>query len=91
MSGGAYRGGSGFYGDGMSNFALCIRCGDCVVSCEEVGTRGEVETALTMGHLAEAAREYRDPQGESGADSEGEHGGEREAVGGGHGDGAREA
>ena len=60
MSGGEYRGGSGFYGEGMSNFALCIRCGDCVIACEEIGTRGEIETALTMGNLPEDSREYRD-------------------------------
>lgn len=60
MSGGAYRDGTGLYGEGMSNFALCIRCGDCVVACEEVGTTLTVDTALTLGNLPPTAREFRD-------------------------------
>jgi len=64
MSGGAYRGGRGFYGDYLSNFALCIRCGDCVTACEEVGSRRSETTALRMGFLPEHARESRPPAAE---------------------------
>lgn len=60
MSGGAYREGQGIYGDHMSNFALCIRCGDCVAACEGVGSKGGVPAALRMGPLPKHARESRD-------------------------------
>ncbi|MBM3991074.1 MAG: 4Fe-4S binding protein [Planctomycetes bacterium] len=56
MSLGAYRPGDGFYPDGLSNFSLCIRCGDCVSVCERVHARGEEPTALRMGPLPEHAR-----------------------------------
>jgi polyferredoxin len=59
MSGGEHRPGSGFYGDGLSNFALCVRCGDCIVGCEEVGQRGTPVSALRMGPLPPGARESR--------------------------------
>jgi len=61
MSGGDYRGGRGLYGDFMSNFALCIRCGDCVVACEELGSRRSESTALRMGTLPESKRESSPP------------------------------
>ncbi|MFT7679686.1 MAG: polyferredoxin [Planctomycetota bacterium] len=60
MSGGKYRDERGLYGSHMSNFALCIRCGDCVVGCEEVGTAKQITTALTLGTLAPDQRESRD-------------------------------
>jgi polyferredoxin len=47
---GELRGGRGLYGENISNFALCIRCGDCIVGCEEAGSSGEV-AALAMGTL----------------------------------------
>lgn len=59
MSGGARRGAAGVYADYLSNFALCVRCGDCVVGCEEVGTRGQTTSALTMGWLGPDQRESR--------------------------------
>ena len=60
MAGGPYRGGLGFYGDGMSNFALCLRCGDCVIACEGANARRGDPLPLRMGHLAPQAREHRD-------------------------------
>ncbi len=61
MSGGPWRDERGFYSDGMSNFALCLRCGDCVVACEEVGTRGEPMSALSLGALSADARNAQPP------------------------------
>ena len=45
------RPGTGFYPDGLSNHANCLRCGDCVVVCES--TTGELDgsTPLRMGIL----------------------------------------
>jgi polyferredoxin len=57
LSGGKYREGEGFYPNGMSNFALCIRCGDCVSACEGTTARLGVATPLRMGHLPPGARE----------------------------------
>ncbi|MEM7518768.1 MAG: hypothetical protein AAF368_17830 [Planctomycetota bacterium] len=54
---GAPRGEDGFYGEHMSNLALCIRCGDCVVGCEEVGSKRSDSTALRFGVLAQASPE----------------------------------
>jgi polyferredoxin len=52
------RSGIGFYPNGMSNHALCIRCGDCVAACEGTTARYNVETPLRMGTIsAEAGRE----------------------------------
>ena len=51
-----FRAGTGFYPDGLSNHANCLRCGDCVVVCES--TTGELDglTPLRMGILkAEAS------------------------------------
>ena len=42
---------SGFYPDGMTNHALCIRCGDCVVACEAMTDRYDTPTPLRMGFL----------------------------------------
>jgi NAD-dependent dihydropyrimidine dehydrogenase PreA subunit len=61
LSGGAYRGGSGFYPQALSNFALCIRCGDCVVACEDVNrSRREGAPSLRMGWLPDGARDAVD-------------------------------
>lgn len=43
------RPGAGLYPDGLSNHALCIRCGDCVNVCE--GTTEGGPTPLVMGWL----------------------------------------
>lgn len=59
MSGGAYRSERGFYGEGLGNFALCIRCGDCVVGCEGVGSSKAEAPALRMGFLPADARDSR--------------------------------
>jgi polyferredoxin len=61
MSGGAYRAGRGFYPDALSNFALCVRCGDCVVACEDVNeARRDGPVTLRMGWLAPEARDSVD-------------------------------
>lgn len=52
MAGRERRGARGLYGEEMSNHALCIRCGDCIVACEELGSRDSEDTALRMGPLA---------------------------------------
>ena len=60
MAGGEYRGGMGFYGEAMSNFALCIRCGDCVAACEGMTARFSEDTPLRMGWLrTPESREYK--------------------------------
>ena len=56
MSGGKHREGIGIYTDGMSNFANCLRCGDCVVVCETMTVRDENPTPLRMGVLPESHR-----------------------------------
>jgi len=60
MSGGAHRGGIGFYGSGMSNFANCLRCGDCVNACEGMTDRFGKPTPLRMGWLPEGARDSQE-------------------------------
>jgi len=72
FAGGAYRGAAGFYPQALSNFALCIRCGDCVVACEDVNVaRRDGPPSLRLGWLPEAARDTVDrtqaSEGESGA------------------------
>ena len=61
MSGGQHREGRGFYGDGLSNFALCLRCGDCVNACEGMTSRFDASTPLRMGWLPENARDSKPP------------------------------
>ena len=61
MSGGEHRPGRGFYSDGLSNFALCLRCGDCVNACEGMTARFSAETPLRMGWLPEDARDSTEP------------------------------
>ncbi len=48
------RDGRGFYPDGLSNFANCLRCGDCVEVCEAT-TSGQELTPLRMGRLPASA------------------------------------
>ena len=60
MSGGAYRGRRGLYGEDLSNFANCIRCGDCVVACE-AGSGKDSLTPLRMGFLPADSRDARAP------------------------------
>jgi len=61
MSGGAYRQSRGLYGERLSNFANCIRCGDCVVACEGSTASLQVATPLELGWLAQGARDSRAP------------------------------
>ena len=62
MSGGELQDGPGFYPAELSNFALCIRCGDCVKACEST-THGEpLPTPLRMGFLPPEARLSRPPE-----------------------------
>lgn len=60
MSGGEFRDSCGLYGESMSNFALCIRCGDCVLACEAVTAKKPGATPLRMGTLPPGARDSRD-------------------------------
>lgn len=61
MSGGAYREGLGFYPEATSNFALCLRCGDCVVACDDVNdARRDGPVTLRMGWLPPDARDSVD-------------------------------
>ncbi len=63
MSGGAHREGIGLYAEGMSNFANCIRCGDCVTVCEVVTAKNETPVPLRMGVLPPEHRESRERPG----------------------------
>jgi len=65
MSGGAHRGGIGLYSHGLSNFANCLRCGDCINACEGMTDRHEQETPLRMGWLPEGARDSKESRQES--------------------------
>lgn len=61
MASDTQRDATGLYPEALSNFALCIRCGDCVVACEGVGQRGAPAPALRMGWLGEEARGHGNP------------------------------
>ena len=61
-----YRDGGGFYPEALSNHALCVRCGDCVVACEGTTARFEVETPLRLGFLHEdTSKTKRDDEDEN--------------------------
>ena len=62
MSGGEMRESAGLYPDELSNFALCIRCGDCVKACEAVTEKNPEPTPLRMGFLPEGARQALPPE-----------------------------
>ncbi|MCP3916480.1 MAG: hypothetical protein GY711_13060 [bacterium] len=58
------RGAAGFYPAALSNYSLCIRCGDCVKVCDAVTEKQEGPTPLTMGFLSKEA--HGDAQSEPG-------------------------
>ena len=45
------RPGMGFYPDGLTDYANCLRCGDCVVVCESTTGPDDGETPLRLGWL----------------------------------------
>ncbi len=52
MAEAATRPGTGFYPDGLSNYANCLRCGDCVAVCEVTAEGEECEdTPLQLGWI----------------------------------------
>jgi len=53
MASGVSEARHGLYPDGLSNHALCWRCGDCIRACET--TTGDEETPLRMGPLSRLA------------------------------------
>jgi len=56
------RPGMGFYPDGLTAYANCLRCGDCVVVCEATTSRAAAPTPLALGFLSDR------PPGEPGKD-----------------------
>jgi succinate dehydrogenase/fumarate reductase-like Fe-S protein len=74
LSGGSWRGASGLYSDTMSNFSLCIRCGDCVNACEATTARSALPTPLRMGLLPSDARDSTDRIKAGAVESEGVQG-----------------
>ena len=57
LAGGEPRAGSGLYPSGLTDLALCLRCGDCIAACEDAtGEFGE-DTPLRLGFLPASARE----------------------------------
>lgn len=62
MSGGAPRESAGLYPEELSNFALCIRCGDCVKACEATSDDHDGPLPLRMGFLPPAARQALPPE-----------------------------
>lgn len=55
MASAEVRKGMGFYPDGLSNHANCLRCGDCVAVCEV--TTFDEATPLRLGFLPEPAED----------------------------------
>lgn len=56
MASEAYREGLGFYPDELTNFANCLRCGDCVVVCEDTTSKNALPTPLALGLLSAEGR-----------------------------------
>lgn len=61
MPGASHRDALGFYPQHLSNFALCIRCGDCINACEGVQHDAAEPLPLRMGWLDERARGELEP------------------------------
>lgn len=55
MASAVQRSGRGFYPDGLTNLANCLRCGDCVAACESTTARDDAPTPLRLGWLAPAS------------------------------------
>lgn len=51
MASGEPRAATGLYLEGLSHFALCIRCGDCIAACEAMTAKKKGPTPLRMGPL----------------------------------------
>ncbi len=49
------RPGIGFYPDGLSNLANCLRCGDCIAACEGTTAGRRDSTPLRLGRLPAGA------------------------------------
>lgn len=60
MATGDEREGLGLYPDGLTNYANCLRCGDCVAVCEATTDPDPANTPLRMGVLP---KEHREPDG----------------------------
>ena len=59
MLGGAPRPSMGLYPEGLSNFANCLRCGDCVAVCEVTSSKDE-DVPLRLGWLGGEAKASAD-------------------------------
>lgn len=57
MKDGELRPGTGFYPDDLSNYANCLRCGDCVAVCEDVAAEPGQTAPLRMGWIGTGDRE----------------------------------
>lgn len=55
LIGGEPRPGTGFYPDGLSGLANCLRCGDCIAVCEETTGEETGPTPLRLGPLSKEA------------------------------------
>lgn len=49
-----HRPGMGFYPEALTNYANCLRCGDCVLACEATTAKNETPTPLRIGVLPAA-------------------------------------
>lgn len=49
------RAGTGFYPEGLTNYANCLRCGDCVAVCEATTESDDAPTPLRLGWIGTGA------------------------------------
>jgi len=71
MVGAEPEGSRGLYPDGLTDYALCIRCGDCVKACEATTEEDPAPTPLRMGFLPAGLRAAGSPGDGSPTDGEG--------------------
>ncbi len=64
MATSAMRPGIGFYPDAMTNYANCLRCGDCVVACEATTSNNPEPVPLRMGWLPPGVGKAEDADAE---------------------------